>query len=193
MDKQELITAFTNIYQSKPSAEYFSPGRINLIGEHTDYNGGHVFPCAISLGIWGAVAKRTDRKVRLYSGNFTDLGVVEADLDSLEYSKKDSWANYAKGMIKFLQEAGHVLSSGLDIYINGNIPNGSGLSSSAALEMLIGSIVNDQFNLGIERLDLIKLGVKTENEFIGVNSGIMDHGSVCRWYGAKRSCTLIGH
>ncbi|KRM28965.1 galactokinase [Ligilactobacillus acidipiscis DSM 15836] len=178
MDKQELITAFTNIYQSKPSAEYFSPGRINLIGEHTDYNGGHVFPCAISLGIWGAVAKRTDRKVRLYSGNFTDLGVVEADLDSLEYSKKDSWANYVKGMIKFLQEAGHVLSSGLDIYINGNIPNGSGLSSSAALEMLIGSIVNDQFNLGIERLDLIKLGVKTENEFIGVNSGIMDQFAV---------------
>ncbi|HIZ96698.1 MAG TPA: galactokinase [Candidatus Ligilactobacillus excrementavium] len=178
MDKQELITAFTKIYTTQPSAEYFSPGRINLIGEHTDYNGGHVFPCAISLGIWGAAAKRSDRKLRFYSGNFTELGVIEADLDSLEYVEADSWANYAKGMIKFIQAAGHKIDSGLDIYINGNIPNGSGLSSSAALEMLIGLIVDDQFDLNIKRLDLIKLGMKTENEFIGVNSGIMDQFAV---------------
>lgn len=178
MDKQTLITEFTKIYTTQPTAEYFSPGRINLIGEHTDYNGGHVFPCAISLGIWGAAAKRADRKLRFYSGNFPDLGVVEADLDTLEFVKDDSWSNYAKGMIKFIQAAGHQLDVGLDIYINGNIPNGSGLSSSAALEMLIGLIVDDQFDLGIERLDLIKLGMKTENDFIGVNSGIMDQFAV---------------
>lgn len=178
MNKEELINEFTKIYSTKPAAEYFSPGRINLIGEHTDYNGGHVFPCAISLGIWGAAAKRSDRKLRFYSGNFEELGIVERDLDTLEFIKEDSWSNYAKGMIKFIQAAGYELNQGLDIYINGNIPNGSGLSSSAALEMLIGLIVADQFELEIERLDLIKLGMKTENDFIGVNSGIMDQFAV---------------
>ncbi len=178
MDKQSLIEEFSKIYGTKPAAEYFSPGRINLIGEHTDYNGGHVFPCAISLGIWGAARKRSDRKLRFYSGNFADLGVIEADLDQLKYAKKDSWANYAKGMIKFIQSEGEKLTSGLDVYVNGNIPNASGLSSSAALEMLIGLIVDDQFELHLERLNLIKLGMKTENEFIGVNSGIMDQFAV---------------
>lgn len=178
MNKEELVTEFTKIYGAEPSAEYFSPGRINLIGEHTDYNGGHVFPCAISLGIWGAAAKRSDRKLRFYSGNFAKRGVIEADLDQLEFVKEDSWSNYAKGMIKFIQAGGYQVTSGLDIYINGNIPDGAGLSSSAALEMLIGQIVVDQFDLDLARLDLIKLGMKTENEFIGVNSGIMDQFAV---------------
>ena len=107
MDKQEITAAFTKQYGQEPEAAFFSPGRINLIGEHTDYNGGHVFPCAISLGTWGAARKRDDNKLRFFSGNFPDLGVIECSLDQLKYDKKDNWANYAKGMIYYLKEGGY--------------------------------------------------------------------------------------
>ncbi|MDF7639642.1 galactokinase [Lactobacillus sp. ESL0791] len=178
MNKEELTAAFTAVYHEQPQGFYFSPGRINLIGEHTDYNGGHVFPCAISLGIYGAASPRKDEQFHFYSANFAKLGVVTANLHDLKYVKEDSWANYAKGMIHFLQEIGAQFSHGLNIYVSGNIPDGAGLSSSAALEMLIGVIMQDQFNLPLKRLDLVKLGVKTENDFIGVNSGIMDQFAV---------------
>ena len=148
------------------------------MGEHTDYNGGHVFPCAISLGTYGAACKREDNKLRFYSANFEDLGIIETSLDDLKYDKKDNWVNYAKGMIYFLKETGHDVDKGMDIFIEGNIPNGSGLSSSASLEMLIGVIAQELFNLDIDRVDLVKLGMETENKFIGVNSGIMDQFAV---------------
>lgn len=178
MKIDDLETKFRAIFHEKPTGYYFSPGRINLIGEHTDYNGGHVFPCAISLGIYGAASPRSDSKFCFYSTNFAQLGIVEANLGNLKFLKEDSWANYAKGMIHFLLEQGAQIDHGLNIYVNGNIPDGAGLSSSAALEMLIGVILKDQFHLTISRIDLIKLGVKNENEFIGVNSGIMDEFAV---------------
>src|SRR5699024_1465331 len=178
MDKKVINDKFTEIFGEQAEATFFSPGRINLIGEHTGYNGGHVFPCAISLGTYGAACKREDNKLRFYSANFKDLGIIETSLDDLKYDKKDNWVNYAKGMIYFLKETGHDVDKGMDIFIEGNIPNGSGLSSSASLEMLIGVIAQELFNLDIDRVDLVKLGMKTENKFIGVNSGIMDQFAV---------------
>lgn len=178
MDKKVINDKFTEIFGEQAEATFFSPGRINLIGEHTDYNGGHVFPCAISLGTCGAARKREDNKLRFYSANFEDLGIIETSLDDLKYDKKDNWVNYAKGMIYFLKETGHDVDKGMDIFIEGNIPNGSGLSSSASLEMLIGVIAQELFNLDIDRVDLVKLGMETENKFIGVNSGIMDQFAV---------------
>ena len=178
MKIKELKQEFSKIYHQEPTGCYFSPGRINLIGEHTDYNGGHVFPCAISLGIYGAASPRTDERFCFYSANFAAMGVVETDMRQLQFAKEDSWANYAKGMLHFMLEKGAKIDHGLNIYINGNIPDGAGLSSSAALEMLIGILLQDQFQLSFSKLEIVKLGVKTENEFIGVNSGIMDQYAV---------------
>ena len=178
MKIKELKQEFSKIYHQEPTGCYFSPGRINLIGEHTDYNGGHVFPCAISLGIYGAASPRTDERFCFYSANFAAMGVVETDMHQLQFAKEDSWANYAKGMLHFMLEDGAKIDHGLNIYINGNIPDGAGLSSSAALEMLIGILLQDQFQLSFSKLEIVKLGVKTENDFIGVNSGIMDQYAV---------------
>lgn len=178
METAQLNQKFTEIFGTEADATFFSPGRINLIGEHTDYNGGHVFPAAITLGTYGAARKRKDKKLRFYSGNFEDLGIIEVDLDNLVFDKADNWTNYAKGVLKFLQEAGHVIDSGFEAYVFGNIPNGAGLSSSASLELLIGIIAEELFGIKLDRLDLVKIGKQTENEFIGVNSGIMDQFAI---------------
>lgn len=178
MDTEQLKQTFLATFGVAPDATFFSPGRINLIGEHTDYNGGHVFPAAITLGTYGAARKRDDRTLRFYSGNFENLGIIEVNLDDLVFKKEDNWTNYPKGVIKFLKEAGHVIESGMDVYVYGNIPNGSGLSSSASLELLIGVICEELFGLTLNRLDLVKIGKQTENEFIGVNSGIMDQFAI---------------
>ncbi|MEN8698080.1 galactokinase [Bacillus infantis] len=181
MEQHTLIDDFKAIYPDSMNGEarlFFSPGRINLIGEHTDYNGGHVFPCAITFGTYGAAKKRSDRLVRVYSKNFPEAGIIEFSLDGLEYRKEHGWANFPKGMIAYIEEAGWELPSGMDIIVYGNIPNGAGLSSSASLEMLVGVIVNELFGLDIDRIDLVKLGKKVENEFIGVNSGIMDQFAI---------------
>ncbi|WP_277290433.1 galactokinase [Streptococcus orisratti] len=178
MKVTELKEAFTAVFCNEADATFFSPGRINLIGEHTDYNGGHVFPAAITLGTYGAARKRDDQTLRFYSANFDDLGIIEVDLANLVFDKKDSWTNYPKGVIKFLQEAGHTIATGFDLYVNGNIPNGSGLSSSASLELLVGIVAEELFDLKLDRLDLVKIGKQTENDFIGVNSGIMDQFAI---------------
>ncbi|MGV3011479.1 galactokinase [Streptococcus thoraltensis] len=178
MKSQDLKQAFTDIFGMKADATFFSPGRINLIGEHTDYNGGHVFPAAITLGTYGAARKRDDKTLRFYSANFDDLGIIEVDLNDLVFDKADYWTNYPKGVIKFLQEAGHTIDTGFELYVYGNIPNGSGLSSSASLELLTGIVVEELFGLNLNRLDLVKIGKQTENDFIGVNSGIMDQFAI---------------
>ncbi|RPA59844.1 galactokinase [Aerococcus agrisoli] len=178
MDTTTLNQAFTAIFDTQADATFFSPGRINLIGEHTDYNGGHVFPAAISLGTYGAARKRDDQIFRFYSANFEDEGIIEVNLNELVFAKEDSWTNYPKGVIKFLQEAGHTIDTGFDLYVYGNIPNGAGLSSSASLELLTGIIAEELYDLTLERLDLVKIGKKTENDFIGLNSGIMDQFAI---------------
>lgn len=178
MNTIELQQAFEEIFGQEADATFFSPGRINLIGEHTDYNGGHVFPAAITLGTYGAARKREDQVLRFYSANFKDLGIIEVNMQNLVYDKADNWTNYAKGVLHYLQEAGHRIDTGLDVFVYGTIPNGSGLSSSASLELLIGIIAEELFDLDLSRLDLVKIGKQTENEFIGVNSGIMDQFAI---------------
>lgn len=181
MDQQSLLKQFTEVFQQQEDGSirlFFSPGRINLIGEHTDYNGGHVFPCAITYGTYGIVRKRNDRLVRLYSVNFMEAGIIEFSLDELDFVKEHTWANFPKGMIRYLKEMGFGIDKGLDILVYGNIPNGAGLSSSASLEMLIGVMVDELFSLNIGRIELVQVGQKVENDFIGVNSGIMDQFAV---------------
>jgi len=173
-----LNKVFLDLFQVLPKQAFFAPGRINLIGEHTDYNGGHVFPCAITYGTYAVARKREDKVVRLYSTNFPEKGILEFNFNELDYKKEHNWANYPKGMIRYIIEAGYEISSGFDCVIQGNIPNGAGLSSSASIELLTGVLVNGLFQLEIPRLNLIKLGKKVENEFIGVNSGIMDQFAI---------------
>jgi len=175
---QDLQAKFQAVFGEKADHTFFSPGRINLIGEHTDYNGGHVFPAAITLGTYGAARKREDKVLRFFSGNFEDKGIIEVPLENLHFEKEHNWTNYPKGVLHFLQEAGHVIDSGMDVYVYGNIPNGSGLSSSASLELLIGVIAEKLYDLHLDRLDLVKIGKQTENHFIGVNSGIMDQFAI---------------
>ncbi|MGG5311894.1 galactokinase [Enterococcus sp. DIV2381] len=173
-----LTTKFNELFGEKPTTNYFSPGRINLIGEHTDYNGGHVFPASITYGTYGVAARREDNKVVVYSTNFEEIGVIEFTLDDLTFDKKDNWANYVKGMILKLKEAGYTIDQGFELVIEGTIPNGAGLSSSASLELLVGIVLEDLFDLAIDRLTLVQTGKKVENEFIGVNSGIMDQFAI---------------
>ena len=175
---KHLEQKFQEVFGAPAEKQFFAPGRVNLIGEHTDYNGGNVFPCAINKGTYGLVKKRNDRKFRMYSENFADLGVMEFTLDELTNEKKHDWANYPKGVIKMFLEAGQKIDSGFDILFSGNIPNGAGLSSSASIEMLTAIVLKDLFHLSIEPVEMAQLGKKTENLFIGVNSGIMDQFAV---------------
>ena len=175
---KHLEQKFQEVFGAPAEKQFFAPGRVNLIGEHTDYNGGNVFPCAIDKGTYGLVKKRNDRRFRMYSENFADLGVMEFTLDELTNDKKHDWANYPKGVIKMFLEAGQKIDSGFDILFSGNIPNGAGLSSSASIEMLTAIVLKDLFHLSIDSVEMAQLGKKTENLFIGVNSGIMDQFAV---------------
>ena len=173
-----LEQKFKEVFGKDAEQQFFAPGRVNLIGEHTDYNGGNVFPCAIDKGTYGLVSKRADRTFRMYSENFADLGVMEFTLDELVNDKKHDWANYPKGVIKMFVEEGFKIDSGFDFLVSGNIPNGAGLSSSASIEMLTGIVLKDLFHLSIDPIAMALLGKKVENLFIGVNSGIMDQFAV---------------
>ncbi|WP_437438838.1 galactokinase [Bacillus safensis] len=157
---------------------FFAPGRVNLIGEHTDYNGGHVFPCALTLGTYAACAKRTDGRVRMYSLNFDGDGVKEFDLFEIAYLESDGWANYPKGVFHQFIEAGMKIEEGFDIVYGGNIPNGAGLSSSASIELVTAVFINEWHSFGVSNARLALLSQRAENEFIGVNCGIMDQFSI---------------
>lgn len=157
---------------------FFSPGRVNLIGEHTDYNGGHVFPCALTIGTYGIARKREDSLLRCYSTNFEDLGVIESDVKDLKYKKEDDWTNYVKGVIWACQQKGYAVDCGMDFLCCGTIPNKSGLSSSASLEILTCKVISDIFNFDIDGVEASKLGQYAENEFVGVNCGIMDQFAI---------------
>ncbi len=173
-----LDKTFTEVFKEEATQQFFTPGRINLIGEHIDYSGGFVFPCAITYGTYAKVRKRNDRTLRLYSDNFKELGVLEFSLDDLVYDVKDDWTNYPKGVAKMMLEAGYDLQFGCDIAFVGNIPNGAGLSSSASLEVLTALILDNINNLNIDRIELVKLSQRAENVFVGVNCGIMDQFAV---------------
>ncbi|MDG0843591.1 galactokinase [Staphylococcus equorum] len=171
---QAMHDKFETLFGVKAEVSAFAPGRINLIGEHTDYNGGYVFPAAIELGTYGLATKRDDKLIQLYSNNFEDVGMITFTLDELEFEAAHDWANYPKGVVKFLSEQFSDIDHGFNILVEGNIPNGASLSSSASIELLTGWLIKQLFTLDLERLSLIKIGQRVENEFIGVNSGIMD-------------------
>ena len=179
MPKADLLHEFQSIFKSTAMPRtFFAPGRINLIGEHTDYNGGHVFPASISFGTYALAQTRDDQKLRFYSLNFPDKGVIECNLSDLTYHTAHDWANFPKGMIKYMSESGHNISTGMDILFYGDIPNSAGLSSSASIEMVTGVLLEGLFNLIIDRVEMIQLGQKVENNYIGVNSGIMDQFAI---------------
>lgn len=180
MMKKKLFDMFAELFGNSEGARfYFSPGRVNLIGEHTDYNGGHVFPCALTLGTYGAARKREDNKIHFYSMNLDSFGIVEASLDDLINKKEYNWANYPLGVVWAFKEKGHTITSGFDMVIWGNIPNGSGLSSSASLEVLTGVILTDLFEIkDLSMTDLALIGQYSENNFNGCNCGIMDQFAV---------------
>ena len=178
--KQKLFDKFAELFGTPDGAHfYFSPGRVNLIGEHTDYNGGHVFPCALTMGTYGAARKRDDRMIHFYSMNLDRFGVVEASLDDLTNKNKYNWANYPLGVVWAFAEKGYKLDTGFDMVIWGNIPNGSGLSSSASLEVLTGVILTDLYGItDLSMTDLALIGQYSENNFNGCNCGIMDQFAV---------------
>ncbi|MDY3797171.1 MAG: galactokinase [Agathobacter sp.] len=175
MIQQNVLEKFQELYGAEGDIRvYFAPGRVNLIGEHTDYNGGHVFPCALTIGTYMAVRKREDRQLRFYSMNFENLGVIEDSLDNLVAKEDGEWTNYPKGVIWAFEGRGMKLDCGLDIALYGNIPNGSGLSSSASLEVVTGYMLKDMFGFDVTNQDIALIGQYSENNFNGCNCGIMD-------------------
>ncbi len=173
--KEAVLKKFGELYGDTQGVNvYFAPGRVNLIGEHTDYNGGHVFPCALTIGTYVAARKRADRKLTFYSMNFDRLGVVEGSLDDLTPAKEAEWTNYPKGVMWAFAGRGMEMDCGLDIVLYGNIPNGSGLSSSASLEVVTGYVLRDLYGFDVTNVDLAKIGQYSENNFNGMNCGIMD-------------------
>ncbi len=187
---EELKEEFFKVFgEASAIEEFFSPGRINLIGEHTDYNGGYVFPAAITIGTTGLAQLREGKRIRLFSENFSEIGLIEFDLSEVNDKVEGSWENFVKGMIVMLQGAGYKIDKGFDLLVYGEIPTASGLSSSASLELLIGVILDELFHLNVPRLELVQLGQKTENEFIGVNSGILDQFAI--GFGKKDEAILL--
>lgn len=173
--KEKLLGKFAELFGDAEGVKvYFAPGRVNLIGEHTDYNGGHVFPCALTIGTYGAARKRADKKLHFYSMNFERAGMQEASVDALEKEKDSDWTNYPKGVMWTFAKRGFEMPCGMDLVLFGNIPNGSGLSSSASLEVLTGFILRDLYGFDVTNTDLALIGQYAENNYNGMNCGIMD-------------------
>ncbi|WP_343247505.1 galactokinase [Diplocloster hominis] len=178
--KEQLMGKFAELFGGDGDIRaYFAPGRVNLIGEHTDYNGGHVFPCALTIGTYAIARKRQDQKLCFYSMNFEQLGILESGLDELTYEKEAGWTNYPKGVIWAFRSKGYSIGQGFDLLLYGNIPNGSGLSSSASVEVVTGVILKDLYGFDDVSMTQIALyGQYSENNFNGVNCGIMDQFAI---------------
>jgi galactokinase len=184
----DLKIDFESVFGIEGQGAYFAPGRVNLIGEHTDYNGGNVFPCALTFGTYAIATKRDDKKVRLYSKNFDQLGIIEFDIDEIKYEKSHDWANYPKGVMWAFNESGKKITSGMDVLFYGNIPNGAGLSSSASIELATSVILKDLFSFDVDMIEMVKLSKQAENIFIGVNCGIMDQFAIGM---GKEGCAIL--
>lgn len=177
--KLQLIKQFEELFGNGGEIRtYFAPGRVNLIGEHTDYNGGHVFPCALTIGTYAVVRRRDDSKLRFHSINFSQMGIIESSLQDLDYNRKNGWTNYLKGVFWSFNNKGYKITNGFDIMIYGNIPNGSGLSSSASIEVLMGVMLKDMFGFDVSMIDISLICQYSENVYNKVNCGIMDQFSI---------------
>lgn len=173
--KEKVLQKFKELYGSDEGVNvYFAPGRVNMIGEHTDYNGGHVFPCALTIGTYMAAKKREDKMLRFYSMNFDGLGILESSIDGIKPEDEAGWTNYPKGVMWAFDGRGFKMDCGLDIVLYGNIPAGSGLSSSASLEVVTGYMLRDLFGFELTNTDIALIGQYSENNFNGMNCGIMD-------------------
>ncbi|MBD5156239.1 MAG: galactokinase [Butyrivibrio sp.] len=187
--KEQLIKKFGEIFgEGGDVRSYFAPGRVNLIGEHTDYNGGHVFPCALTIGTYFIARKRDDRKLRFFSENFEKLGVIEGSLDALVWSEKAGWTNYPMGVMWAFGEKGYNITNGFDILLFGNIPNGSGLSSSASVEVGTGVMLRDMYGFDVDMIEISLIGQYSENNFNKVNCGIMDQFAIAM---GKKDCAIF--
>jgi galactokinase len=175
--KEEFLRRFG---QGEKVRCFFAPGRVNLIGEHTDYNGGYVFPAALTFGTWALVRPREDGLYHFQSTNF-EFG-VETRVGELDYRKEDDWANYPKGvlaqLIERMESKSSLIYRGADILYHGNIPNGAGLSSSASIELVTAVALSTLSELNLSILELVQLCQRAENQFVGVNCGIMDQFAV---------------
>ena len=187
--KEQLIKKFGEIFgEGGDVRSYFAPGRVILIGEHTDYNGGHVFPCALTIGTYFIARKRDDRKLRFFSENFEKLGVIEGSLDALVWSEKAGWTNYPMGVMWAFGEKGYNITNGFDILLFGNIPNGSGLSSSASVEVGTGVMLRDMYGFDVDMIEISLIGQYSENNFNKVNCGIMDQFAIAM---GKKDCAIF--
>ena len=187
--KEKILAKFEEVFGSCEGAKaYFAPGRVNLIGEHTDYNGGHVFPCALTIGTYAVARLRDDDKLCLFSMNFEEDGVGESRLADIETKKDGDWRNYPKGIVWAFGKKGYKVDKGLDILYFGNIPNGSGLSSSASIEVLTGFILKELFGFDVTNQDLALIGQFSENQYNGVNCGIMDQFAIAM---GKKDCAIF--
>ncbi len=177
MDTNNFTEQFYEKYGNRNSRPvlFFSPGRVNLIGEHTDYNAGYVFPCALNYGTYLLVRQIDEKLLRFSTVNFNDDAVTP--LNGLFTNTGKKWINYPLGVINEFQKK-DVKITGLEMLYYGDVPNGAGLSSSASIEMVTAVALNDFFNAGFGTLDLVKMSQKAENEFVGMNCGIMDQFAV---------------
>ncbi len=187
--KATVLSKFQEVFGDAEGAKvFFAPGRVNLIGEHTDYNGGHVFPCALTIGTYGVARKRGDRNLRFYSMNFEDLGVVESSLEEFVPGGDKNWTAYPKGVMWAFEQKGMKMDSGLELLLFGNIPNGSGLSSSASVEVLTGAILRELYGFEVTNQDLALIGQFSENQYNLVNCGIMDQFAIAM---GKKDCAIF--
>ena len=176
--QQELAQSFNKRFGYDPVKLYFSPGRVNLIGEYTDFNGGHVFPAAISVGTYGAIAPRDDNEIRTYSANYPEAGIQTITVTDLALRPYDTWIKYLRGVMTVMAEAGYPVTKGFDLAIVGDMPTASGLSSSASLEILLLNMLQDMMGYQLDKLTIVKLGQAVENDYLGLKTGIMDQFAV---------------
>ncbi|MDD4070226.1 MAG: galactokinase [Candidatus Izemoplasmatales bacterium] len=180
---------FLEEFAEDPSKYYFSPGRVNIIGEHTDYNGGLVMPFTIDKGIYAGTRRSDEMFINIFSDNYPLEGIINIPINIDNYDLEKNFGDYVRGILDELRNDNIELSHGLDIFLASNLPSGGGLSSSAALSVLILRVINDEFKLGLTQLDIVKKAKSVENNFLGVNCGVMDQFAVV--FGKEKSCILL--
>lgn len=179
MMKKKLEEEFFRLFGSREGVRYFfAPGRVNLMGDHIDYNGGYTLPCALTMGTYAAARKNGTKRMRLYSSDYPETGVIEAELAPLWFTPEREWANYPLGVIRTFQKEGYEIPEGLDIVYSGTLPSSSGLSSSASIEVLTAYLLCELFGFALSVTGLARLTQRAENEFVGVQCGILDQLSI---------------